>query len=104
MRFFLVLTALFYASTGYALPDYLSSAQKYGAKDCGFCHALSSGGKGHNERGRWLIDERLRRAAEAIDIDWLAARDPLVALEPRTQQSTIAVATALPALDRKSVV
>ena len=98
MRFFLVLTALFYASTGYALPDYLSSAQKYGAKDCGFCHALSSGGKGHNERGRWLIDERLRRAAEAIDIDWLAARDPLVALEPRTQQSTIAVATALPAL------
>ena len=62
-----------------ASPDLLVPAMKYGATDCGFCHATPQGGEAHNERGLWLIAERERRGAEAVDVAWLAARDTLVA-------------------------
>jgi hypothetical protein len=55
-----------------AYPAYLRQAQKYGAKDCMFCHTKAEGGEGWNIRGQWLIDEKDRRKADAIDVEWLA--------------------------------
>ena len=63
-------------------PEMLPPAMKFGARDCAFCHASASGGTGHNERGLWLIAERERRGAEAVDADWLAARETVVARSP----------------------
>ncbi|HKX28339.1 MAG TPA: hypothetical protein VJ302_11625 [Blastocatellia bacterium] len=55
-----------------AYPPYLRQALKFGAKNCLFCHTQPSGGEGWNERGQWLIDEKERRKADDIDIEWLA--------------------------------
>lgn len=55
-----------------AYPAYLRQAQKFGAKGCTFCHLKPEGGEGWNERGQWLIDEKDRRKADAIDVEWLA--------------------------------
>lgn len=55
---------------------FLRKAKKYGAKDCLFCHTQEDGGDAWNERGRWLIDEKGRRKADQIDVDWLADYKP----------------------------
>ena len=55
-----------------AYPPFLRKAQKFGAKDCKFCHTEPVGGEGWNERGQWLIAEKERRKADAIDVEWLA--------------------------------
>jgi hypothetical protein len=54
-----------------AYPPYLRKAQKFGAKNCLFCHKEPEGGEGWNERGQWLIAEKERRKAEAVDPEWL---------------------------------
>ena len=48
-----------------AYPPFLRKAQKFGAKDCRFCHTEPTGGEGWNERGQWLIAEKERRKADA---------------------------------------
>ncbi len=55
-----------------AYPAYLKQAQKFGAKDCLFCHLKAEGGEGWNPRGDWLIAEKDRRMADAIDVEWLS--------------------------------
>jgi hypothetical protein len=55
-----------------AYPQYLKQANKFGAKNCLFCHKEAFGGEGWNERGLWLIAEKERRSAEAIDVAWLS--------------------------------
>jgi hypothetical protein len=57
-------------STG-AYPPYLRQSQKFGAKDCLFCHTKPTGGEGWNDRGQWLITEKERRKADEIDVEWL---------------------------------
>src|SRR5215470_17802829 len=47
-----------------AYPPFLRKAQKFGAKDCTFCHIQPTGGEGWNERGQWLIAEKERRKAD----------------------------------------
>jgi hypothetical protein len=54
-----------------AYPPYLRKAQKFGAKDCKYCHTEPAGGEGWNERGQWLIAEKERRKADAVDVEWL---------------------------------
>jgi hypothetical protein len=54
-----------------AYPPFLKLAAKFGAKDCTFCHLEKEGGEGWNERGKWLIAEKDRRHADAIDVEWL---------------------------------
>ena len=54
-----------------AYPPFLKLAAKFGAKDCTFCHLEKEGGEGWNERGKWLIAEKDRRHAVAIDVEWL---------------------------------
>ena len=55
-----------------AYPPFLRKAQKFGAKDCKFCHIQPTGGEGWNERGQWLIAEKERRNADTVDVEWLA--------------------------------
>src|SRR5215470_8244249 len=55
-----------------AYPPFLRKAQKFGAKDCKFCHTEPTGGEGWHDRGQWLIAEKERRKADAVDVEWLA--------------------------------
>ena len=54
-----------------AYPAFLRKAQKFGAKNCLYCHKQPTGGEGWNERGEWLIAEKERRKADAVDPEWL---------------------------------
>lgn len=60
------------ALTTNAYPQFVRKAQKFGAKDCLFCHKEAEGGEGWNDRGNWLIAEKEKRKADAIDVEWLA--------------------------------
>src|SRR5215475_8961678 len=55
-----------------AYPAFLRKAQKFGAKNCLYCHKQPTGGEGWNKRGEWLIAEKERRKADAVDPEWLA--------------------------------
>jgi hypothetical protein len=59
-----------------AYPPYVRKAEKFGAKDCLFCHTEPQGGEGWNERGKWLMAERDKRKADSIDLEWLAEFKP----------------------------
>ena len=58
-------------------PELFPNAIKFGANDCSFCHQTTLGGTALNERGIWLINERMRREALEIDVDWLSDRGEL---------------------------
>ena len=55
-----------------AYPPFVRKSEKFGAKDCLFCHTQAGGGEGWNERGSWLIAEKDKRKADSIDVEWLA--------------------------------
>ncbi len=55
-----------------AYPPFLAKAEKYGAKDCTFCHTSAGGGSNWNARGKWLMAEKKRRGVDQVDVDWLA--------------------------------
>jgi hypothetical protein len=55
-----------------AYPPFVKKAEKFGAKDCAFCHADAKGGEGWNERGQWLAAEKKKRKAKAVDPEWLS--------------------------------
>jgi hypothetical protein len=59
------------ASQSVAYPPFLAKARKFGAKDCRFCHVNAEGGEPYNVRGQWLIKEKERRNADAVDPEWL---------------------------------
>jgi hypothetical protein len=56
----------------FAKPEFLPKATKFGAKNCLFCHVKPKGGEPWNKRGQWLISEKTRRKAHAINVEWLA--------------------------------
>jgi len=60
------------AAESFGYPPFLAKARKFGAKDCTFCHVAPEGGPPWNERGQWLISEKARRGADAVDVEWLA--------------------------------
>ena len=64
------------ADQALAYPPFMIKAQKYGAKDCTFCHVDPLGGPPWTERGKWLIEEKERRKADVVDVDWLADYKP----------------------------
>ncbi len=59
-----------------AFPPFVGKAKKFGAKDCTFCHVDPLGGPPWNDRGKWLVEEKNRRNADAIDVEWLADYKP----------------------------
>jgi hypothetical protein len=64
------------AGQAFGYPPFLAKARKFGAKDCTFCHVDPEGGPPWNDRGKWLIKEKERRAAETVDVEWLADYKP----------------------------
>jgi hypothetical protein len=54
-----------------AFPPFLAKAKKFGARDCTFCHVKKKGGEPFNVRGKWLISEKEKRNADAVDPEWL---------------------------------
>ena len=64
------------ARHSFGYPPFLAEARKFGAKDCTFCHVDPEGGPPWNDRGKWLIAEKERRAAETVDVEWLADYKP----------------------------
>ena len=61
--------------------EFLVDALKFGAEDCSFCHSTASGGEARNELGNWLVEEKFRRNASEIDVDWLKHREQDVVLQ-----------------------
>lgn len=61
-----------FATEALAFPPFVAKARKFGGKDCTFCHVEPEGGPPWNDRGNWLVAEKERRGADAIDVDWLA--------------------------------
>ena len=59
------------ALTTQAYPPFVKKAAEFGAKDCTFCHTKAEGGEGWNKRGNWLIAEKDKRKADAVDTAWL---------------------------------
>lgn len=64
------------ASESLAFPPFVAKSRKFGAKDCTFCHVEPEGGPPWNDRGKWLIAEKERRSAEAVDVEWLVDYKP----------------------------
>jgi ketosteroid isomerase-like protein len=64
------------AVESFAYPPFVGKARKFGAKDCTFCHVDPEGGAPWNERGQWLIKEKEKRGADAVNVDWLAEYKP----------------------------
>ena len=57
----------------FGYPPFLKQVQELGfeAKNCTFCHQSPKGGKGWNERGLWLKDQKKERKAPVVDVKWL---------------------------------
>lgn len=68
----LLMTGIGTAFTAKAYPPFVKKATKFGAKDCLFCHQKPEGGEGWNKRGQWLMAEKDKRKADAIDVEWLS--------------------------------
>jgi ketosteroid isomerase-like protein len=64
------------ATESVAYPPFLFKARKFGAKDCTFCHINAEGGPPWNDRGKWLIQEKEKRKADQVDVEWLAEYKP----------------------------
>lgn len=60
------------SSQSMAYPPFLGKAKKFGAKDCRFCHVNKEGGLPFSARGKWLVSEKTKRNADAVDPEWLA--------------------------------
>ena len=60
----------------FAYPPFVAKAKKFGAKDCTFCHVHEEGGEPYNDRGVWLRDEKERRKADVVDVEWLTDYKP----------------------------
>ncbi|MCA1602250.1 MAG: nuclear transport factor 2 family protein [Acidobacteria bacterium] len=59
-------------------PPFLSKAKSLGlpATDCTYCHVNASGGEPYDARGKWLIEEKKKRGASAVDVAWLKEYQP----------------------------
>jgi ketosteroid isomerase-like protein len=93
------------ANQASAYPPFVGKAKKFGAKDCRFCHVDPLGGPPWNERGKWLIAEKSRRKADAVDVEWLAEYTPGGKTSPAAKNSgasnTAAIEQELLKLDRQ---
>ncbi|HVF87052.1 MAG TPA: nuclear transport factor 2 family protein [Pyrinomonadaceae bacterium] len=54
-------------------PPFLNKAKQLGlpAKDCSYCHVNASGGDPLGDRAKWLVEEKKKRGASAVDVAWL---------------------------------
>jgi len=71
-------------------PPFVEYAKRLGypAKDCTYCHAGLEGGSDKlNARGKWMVAEKARRDAVAVDVKWLKDYKPgKAAAKPRAKK------------------
>ena len=48
-----------------------AKALGYPANDCSYCHINAAGGQPYNARGNWLMQQKEKRSANAVDVSWL---------------------------------
>ncbi len=88
-------------------PPFLKKAKELGlpAQNCAYCHATASGGEPFGERAKWLIAEKAKRGASAIDVAWLkdyesaATGQPAATATDTTTAAAPADAAAAPTTD-----
>ena len=95
------------AGQTFGYPPFVAKSKKFGAKDCTFCHVDPDGGPPWNERGQWLIKEKERRAADTVDVEWLANYKPgqpdaPKSAEPAKQEEKKPTTTAQGKVDPKT--
>ena len=73
-----------------AYPPFVEYAKRLGypAKDCTYCHVSLQGGSDKlNARGEWMVAEKVRRKAIAVDVPWLKDYKPRrAAPKPRAKR------------------
>jgi hypothetical protein len=74
--FFIAGIGVFFSNPSMAYPPFVGKAKKFGAKDCRFCHVKPEGGEPYNVRGKWLVSQKAKRNADAVDPEWLAGYKP----------------------------
>jgi hypothetical protein len=71
-------------------PPFVEYAKRLGypAKDCTYCHVNLEGGSDKlNARGQWMVAEKERRKAIAVDVPWLKDYKPRrAAPKPRAKK------------------
>ena len=76
---FVLLYAFAAARPAKAYPPFVEYAKRLGypAKDCTYCHVSLQGGSDKlNARGTWMVAEKVRRDAVAVDVKWLKDYKP----------------------------
>ena len=76
---FVLLYAVAAARPAKAYPPFVEYAKRLGypAKDCTYCHVSLEGGSDRlNARGSWMVAEKVRRDAIAVDVKWLKDYKP----------------------------
>ena len=68
---FVLPVLLMFASYSAAKPKHFVAAIQFGATDCSFCHTTVAGGEAVNERGAWLIEQKIKRNVLEVDVNWL---------------------------------
>jgi hypothetical protein len=82
MAAILLILGAFFLSLGsdraFGYPPFLKQAKELGyeAKNCTYCHQTPKGGKGWNERGLWLKDQKKERKAPIVEVKWLKDFQP----------------------------
>ncbi len=71
--FFALLFVLIITQPARTYPPFLAKAKALGfpAQDCTYCHVNPTGGDPLGPRAQWLVKEKEKRSADAIDIAWL---------------------------------
>lgn len=61
------------APTARTYPPFQQKAKALGfpANDCTYCHVNAAGGQPYNARGNWLMQQKEKRNANAVDVSWL---------------------------------
>ena len=76
---FVLLYAVAATRPAKAFPPFVEYAKRLGypAKDCTYCHVSLQGGSDKlNARGEWMVAEKVRRDAVAVDVKWLKDYKP----------------------------
>jgi hypothetical protein len=70
---FTIIYMLVLIKPSFTFPSYMKAAraQSYPAANCSYCHLTIDTGRGWNERGLWLIDQKKKHKADKVDVAWL---------------------------------
>jgi ketosteroid isomerase-like protein len=85
------------AVESFAYPPFVAKARKFGARDCTFCHVEPEGGAPWNDRGKWMIEQKAKRGADAVDVEWLAEYKPPAGPSKQDEKKPAAPSASTPA-------